>query len=147
MSDAYTQSLLLFAYQRSARQLTDHLRARGHSQIRPKHGAIFGNVDRGGTRASVLARRAGMGKAAMSELIDEVERLGYVVRRPDPSDRRAKLVVPTASGVEVARLVHEFNVRTEARYRRALGAAAYGTLRASLELLAERRDVQPRVRA
>ena len=29
----------------------------------------------------------------MGELVDELESLGYVVRRPDPRDRRAKLIV------------------------------------------------------
>ena len=31
----------------------------------------------------------------MGELVDELEELGYVVRRPDPTDRRAKLIILT----------------------------------------------------
>ena len=146
MVTPYTQSLLLFSYQASARELTDHLHRHGHSGIRPKHGAVFANIDREGTRASVLAQRAGIGKAAMGELIDELERLGYVERRPDPSDRRAKLVVPTATALELTRLVHVFNRRMEARYRRTLGAEAYESLRRSLEALAGSHEVQPRIR-
>jgi DNA-binding MarR family transcriptional regulator len=114
--------------------------------IRPKHGAVFANVDPEGTRASVLARRAGVGRPAMGELIDELQRLGYLERQPDPSDRRAKLVVPTPAAVEVARLVHDFNRRLEARLRRRLGVAAYESLRASLVSLAGRHDAQPRIR-
>ena len=34
------------------------------------------------------------------ELVDELEELGYVVRRPDPTDRRAKLIVLTQRGHE-----------------------------------------------
>ena len=34
----------------------------------------------------------------MGELVDELEDLGYVVRRPDPTDRRAKLIVLTHRG-------------------------------------------------
>jgi DNA-binding MarR family transcriptional regulator len=34
----------------------------------------------------------------MGELVDELEQLGYVVRRPDPTDRRAKLIVLTDKG-------------------------------------------------
>src|SRR5579884_4239839 len=102
-----------------------------HPAISPKHGAVFANLDREGTRPTVLAQRAGMGKAAMGELVDELERLGYVERRPDPHDRRAKLVVPTPAALEVTRLVHAFNRKLEARYRRRLGKQAYDALRRS----------------
>lgn len=145
MASPYTQSLLLYAYQVSARDLTRMLRERGHTAIRPKHGAVFANIDKGGTRASALAERAGIGKAAMGELIDELERRGYVRREPDPSDRRAKLVVPTAAALEVTRLVHEFNEGLEARYRDLLGNQAYESLRSSLEVIAPGGTRQPRI--
>lgn len=146
MSEAYTQSLLLFAYQNSARELTDALHGGGHPAIRPKHGAVFANIERDGIRATDLAQRAGIGKASMGELVDELEQLGYVERRPDASDRRAKLVVPTAAALEVTGLVHQFNRKLEARYRRQLGVRAYESLRASLLLLAGHDEVQPRIR-
>ncbi len=146
MPDAYTQSLLLYAYQASARGLTRHLRENGHPAIRPKHGAVFANIDREGTRATVLAERAGMGKAAMGELIGELERLGYVARQRDPQDRRAKIVLPTATALDVTGLVHDFNRRLEAHYRELLGAQAYAELRAALNLIApEHGGMQPRI--
>ena len=37
---------------------------------------------------------------AMGEVVDELEELGYVRREPDPSDRRAKLVILTQRGRE-----------------------------------------------
>jgi DNA-binding MarR family transcriptional regulator len=39
-----------------------------------------------------------MSSQAMGELVDELESLGYVVRRPDPRDRRAKLNVLARKG-------------------------------------------------
>ena len=146
MGDPYTQSLLLYAYQATARELVRWLRRHGHAAIRPKHGAVFANLDREGTRATVLAERAGIGKAAMGELVDELERLGYVERRPDPEDRRAKLVVPTPAALAVTGLVHAFNKGLEARYRRLLGARAYASLRASLRTIAPEGVMQPRIR-
>lgn len=147
MIGPYTQSLLLYAYQATARELTQSLHRHGHAAIRPKHGAVFANLDRAGTRATVLAQRAGIGKAAMGELVDELERLGYVERRPDPHDRRAKLVRPTPAALEVTRLVHAFNKGLEARYRRLLGARAYEALRASLRKIAPGGGgMQPRIR-
>jgi len=81
----------------------------------------------------------------MGELVDELEQLGYITRQADPTDRRAKLVVPTRAALEVTRLVHEFNQQLERQLRRQLGADAYNSLRRSLELLAGRADAQPRI--
>ena len=146
MDEPYTQSLLLWAYQATAREVTDALHRAGHTAIRPKHGAVFANLDRDGTRASVLAERAGIGRAAMGELIDELERLGYVERRPDPDDRRAKRVVPTAAALDVTGRVHAVNVAIEQRWQALLGARAYRSLRAMLRRLAPEGVQQPRIR-
>lgn len=146
MISPYTQSLLLYAYQTSANALTQVLHQRGHTAIRPKHGAVFANIDEHGTRASTLAERAGMGKAAMGELIDQLEHLGYVRREPDPTDRRAKLVVATDMARQVTQIVHEFNGALEVQYREMLGDQAYETLRASLQVIAPNDDMQPRIR-
>ncbi len=142
-----TQSLLLGAYQQSAKELLDALHAAGHDRIRHKHGAVFANLDAAGTRPSVLAERAGMTRGAMGELIDELERLGYVERTTDPSDRRAKRIVPRDGAREVTEIVVAVNERQERRYRRELGENGYGILRSSLERLAgDRALVQPRIR-
>jgi DNA-binding MarR family transcriptional regulator len=39
-----------------------------------------------------------MTKQSMGELVDHLERRGYVERRPDPRDGRAKIVVFTEKG-------------------------------------------------
>ncbi|MBO0743835.1 MAG: MarR family transcriptional regulator [Candidatus Dormibacteraeota bacterium] len=145
--EAYTQSLLLAAYQQTASELLTTLAGAGHAAIRHKHGAVFANLDPEGTRPSVLADRAGMTRAALGELVDELERLGYVRRQPDPADRRAKLVVPTPAAEEVAVLVHQVNEGIEQRYRRVLGEQRYLSLRKALTTLvpSARSLVQPRM--
>src|SRR5215216_19447 len=66
---------------------------------RAAHSAVFANIDVAtGTRLTVLAQRATMTPQAMGELVDDLERAGYVRRVPDPADRRAKLVVLTDRG-------------------------------------------------
>jgi MarR family len=45
--------------------------------------------DRPGTRLTVLAEAARITKQTAGALVDQLERSGYVVRRPDPTDARA----------------------------------------------------------
>src|SRR4029450_7786321 len=91
------------------------LAERGHSGGRPSHGAVFQYLDDTGTTVSVLAERAQMTKQAMAELVQHLETRGYVVRVPDPSDRRAKLVQPTERGHEVFKIAQELVPEIEAR--------------------------------
>ena len=87
--------------------------ARGHEKVRPAHAAVFQYLDDGGTTVSVLASRAQMTKQAMAELVRHLEAHGYVVRVPDPADRRAKLVTPTDRGLDVFRVAQEMVPRIE----------------------------------
>ncbi len=43
----------------------------------------------------------------MVHAVDELERLGYVTREPDPTDRRAKLVLATPRALEAERVARE----------------------------------------
>ena len=67
---------------------------------KPSHSAVFAQIGPEGSRLTELARGANMSPQAMGELVDELEELGYVIRRPDPRDRRAKLIMLTPRGHE-----------------------------------------------
>jgi DNA-binding MarR family transcriptional regulator len=45
-----------------------------------------------------IAEQTGVDRTVLTYLIDDLERLGLVVRRPDPADRRSRLVVATEDG-------------------------------------------------
>lgn len=72
----------------------------GHGHTRLPHVNLTRHLDLEGTRITELARRARMTNAAMTELIDQCEALGLVVRELDASDRRARTVHFTAAGRE-----------------------------------------------
>jgi DNA-binding MarR family transcriptional regulator len=76
------------------------LRARGHTSLQPSHQVVFASLGRTGTRLTDLARRASMTKQAMGQIVDDLERLGYVERTPDPDDGRAKIVRFTPAGLD-----------------------------------------------
>lgn len=94
---ANTVALLGHAYSLLGFQIVDGVVGAGYPQ-KPAHSAVFAQIDPEGSRLTNLARRANMSPQAMGELVDELEQLGYVVRRPDPTDRRAKLIVLTTKG-------------------------------------------------
>jgi DNA-binding MarR family transcriptional regulator len=78
-------------------EIARRLSAAGFADIRPAHGKVFEQM--GPTRTvSEMAARAQVTKQSMGELIAELEDLGYVERQASPSDRRAKVVRPTANG-------------------------------------------------
>ena len=108
---------------------------RGHPEIRPAHGNVMQFLDDGGTRVSVLAERAQMTKQSMAELVAHLERLGYVERVPDPSDRRAKLVRATRRGKQLYAIAREVVAEIEAEWTRRLGKAKMRRLRELLEEL------------
>jgi DNA-binding MarR family transcriptional regulator len=92
-----TADLLGRAWSRLGHQIVTGVIAAGYP-LRPAHSGVFAHIDLDGTRLTELANRANITPQAMGELVDELERLGYVRRVPDPSDRRAKLIVPTEIG-------------------------------------------------
>jgi DNA-binding MarR family transcriptional regulator len=70
----------------------------GYGDIREPHYQIFGNIRMGGIRLTELADRAQLSLAAASELVNDLVDMGYLARRPDPSDGRAKLIDLTKRG-------------------------------------------------
>jgi DNA-binding MarR family transcriptional regulator len=73
---------------------------RGYPDLREPHLQIFGNLGVDGVRLTDLAARAQLSLAATSELVDDLQKLGYLQRQPDPADGRAKLIYPTPHGVQ-----------------------------------------------
>ena len=111
------------------------LTERGHPEVRSAHGAVFQHLDDTGTTVSVLAERAQMTKQAMAELVGHLEKHGYVTRVTDPNDRRAKLVTPTARGLEVITIAQDLVPELEQRVASLLGADRAAALRQDLEAI------------
>jgi DNA-binding MarR family transcriptional regulator len=111
------------------------LAERGHGLVRTSHGAVFQYLDDDGTTVSLLAERAQITKQAMAELVRHLEQHGYVIRIPDPADRRAKLVHPTDRGHEVIAIAQDLVPEIENRVREILGAERVHSLREDLEAI------------
>ncbi len=102
--------------------------AHGYADMRQPHLHIFGNVGVDGVRLTELAARAQLSLATTSELISELQQLGYLERRPDPHDRRAKLIFPTRRGRQALDDAGDRVADIEQHWRELLGADRFDAM-------------------
>jgi DNA-binding MarR family transcriptional regulator len=130
--DHHIGRLFLQAHRAYSAHAVELLRTRGYDQLGAAHAAILPHIDLEGTRATVIAERAGMTKQGAGHVIDDLERQGLVTRAPDPADRRAALVQFTDAGWEYLRAAHDLKVEIESEYANLVGRDAFETLCADL---------------
>lgn len=129
-----TIAMLGRAYSLLGFQIVDGVVGAGFPQ-KPSHSAVFAQISPEGNRLSELARGANMTPQAMGELVDELEELGYVERRPDPTDRRAKLIVLNPRGHECIAAGIATIQGIEQRIDQILGVKGHAELRRLLTTL------------
>ena len=121
----------LFVQQLAAEELARH----GFDDLRPALLAVGQHVSADGTRITELAERAWLSKATVVHAVDELERLGYVRRAPDPADGRAKLVLPTARALAAEQVVRNFAVEIRDAWAAVIGEKEMAALEAGLRRL------------
>ncbi|GAA4879828.1 MarR family winged helix-turn-helix transcriptional regulator [Actinomycetospora straminea] len=137
--DLNTGVLLYLPYRAMETRVFEELAAAGFD-FTPSQARVFQRIAPDGSRLSDLARQAGITKQSTAFLVDQLERLGYVDRVPDPDDGRARLVRITERGhrsVEASRAVV---ARVEAEWEAHLGARRMAQLRRILTDLREITD-------
>jgi DNA-binding MarR family transcriptional regulator len=98
----------LAVHHRMHRAVNDQMSKCGLSMARTK--VLMRLREQGPTRQSVLAADLGLSPHSITDIVDALERLGLAERRPDATDRRAKLVAITDAGessLDVARSTRE----------------------------------------
>jgi DNA-binding MarR family transcriptional regulator len=108
----------------------------GFGDLRPSHGNVLDPLSSSdGLRQRELAERAGMTAQSVGELIDDLEKLGYVERRPDPTDRRAKRVHLTERGRAARDVAGAAVWSGESRLQELLGVEEYEGLRRNIRTI------------
>ena len=102
-------------------ELFERLVAAGLTEARVSHTHVTAYIKADGSRLTELAAQARMTLPAMSELVDDLQRLGIVERRPDSRDRRAKLICLTEAGWEAMRTARRVIAEIEADYAARVG--------------------------
>ena len=109
---------------------------------------MFRTLADGPTTISRLAERLEITKQGASQIADDMVRRGYVERRPDPSDARARLLHLTARGQSALAAARRFHQNYERRLRKRLGNETIDALRDALtEMAGEAQISTPHFRA
>ena len=106
---------------------------RGHLEIKYSHNAVFATLAEAGSRATDMADRAGITRQSMGEIIREMVALGILEMKPDPDDRRAKLVTFTEQGLAHARDGYGHIIDLEKAFAEEFGSEDYARLLSMLE--------------
>ena len=110
-------------------------RAAGFDDLRPAHGTVAQHIGDEGMRITELAERAQLTKATVVYIVNDLERLGYVERRPDPRDGRAKIVRATDRGRAAQQAARRTMLRVQREWAEHVGGADWDALVATLERL------------
>jgi DNA-binding MarR family transcriptional regulator len=125
-------ALLRTPWEAVHRHMLDLLHERGFDDLDAAHLNVFQYPGPDGARPSELAARLRISKQALNYLLRELERLEYVERRPDPSDRRSKRVAVTPRGASAIGVIREAVAEMETAWAHQLGPDSFDQLRGLL---------------
>jgi DNA-binding MarR family transcriptional regulator len=136
MDDNLGEAELVFklglAFQLLLSEFNARLAEAGYTDLRPIHGLAFQALGPEGATGSELAQRLGVTKQAAGQIIDHLEKGGYVERRPHPAGGRRKLVALTPAGAAHLRTAGHLLHRLEAEIGERIGSPELADLHAGL---------------
>ena len=135
-----TGLLLYIPYRAMENKVFAAVAAAGFDDMTVARGRVFQRIGPAGTRLTDLAEQAQVTKQAAGALVDELERAGYVTRRPDPTDNRARLVCIAERGRAAIEVASKVVAEVEAEWTRHVGVQRMERLRETLMKLREITD-------
>jgi DNA-binding MarR family transcriptional regulator len=107
--------LLGLAFRAFVDEMHADLAARGFDDLGRSYGYVFRMLGDGDRSLSELAALLGMTLPGAGKIVDEMERRGYVERRPDQVDRRVKHIALSRRGRDALAAARAFHRRFEER--------------------------------
>jgi DNA-binding MarR family transcriptional regulator len=135
-------ALLHAAWAAARARISAGLMDAGFTDLLPAHLMVLQYPGPDGERPSTLARRAGMSKQAMNQLLGSLEQMGYIERVQDERDGRARIVRVTERGALAITTIRGILEELEREWAVALGVARFAELKSILETL---RQLSPSV--
>ena len=107
----------------------------GFDDLVPAHLVVLRWPGPQGRRPSEIAAHSGMSKQAMNYLLGQLESLGYLSRRPDPTDQRGRLVHLTPRGTAAGATMRATVEQVEHEWSALIGTKDINQLRTLLQRL------------
>jgi len=130
-------ALLRMPWEAVQRRMLELLHERGFDDLDAAHLNVFQYPGPQGARPSELAAQLRISKQALNYLLGELERLGYLERRPDPDDLRSKRIVLTPRGTSAILVIRDAVAEMETAWSERLGPKRFAQLRRLLVELDE----------
>jgi DNA-binding MarR family transcriptional regulator len=132
---------------RLASQLVDGIQSglarQGFDDVRPAHGFTFVRISAGGATTARVAEHLGVTKQAAAQLVAYLVEHGYIERRSDPADARARLLVLTDRGRACTAAAEQAAAETVANWQSRLTPPAFEQLKEALGELADPGQLRP----
>lgn len=105
----------------------------GYDDLNPAHIGLFRHPTLDGRRLTDISEQMQITKQSVHELVGHLETCGYLVRVPDPADRRARIVQLTARGRGLETVIRAQARGAEERIAGILGPRRFAALQQALE--------------
>jgi len=112
------------------------LKELGH-EVRPAQLQVIQQICLSGGRVSAVVSKLHMSKQAVGQIVDGLERAGWVRRLPDPSDARARRIEYTPEGCRLVADIIAVTERVELRWKARIGPKDFRNLKKTLTALTE----------
>jgi DNA-binding MarR family transcriptional regulator len=109
----------------------------GYDDVNPAHVSLFRYPGLDGCRLTDVAQRMQITKQSVHELIGHLEERGYLVREPDPTNRRARLVRLTDKGWGLQNTIKAQALDAERQCAAILGPRRFAEVKKALAVLVE----------
>lgn len=140
MSEPWVGVLFFIAHRHAETTIHRGLAEAGFDDFTLPQARLLARIDASGSRITQLAESAQVTKQTAGYLVDQLERLGYVERVADPSDARARLVVPAARARAATKVARRIERELEAEWTAHLGVERMRALRETMASLREITD-------
>ena len=110
-------------------RMLDRLHEHGFTDLEAAHLIVLQYPGPQGTKPSELASRLRISKQALNYQLGQLERLGYLERRPDSDDLRSKRIVLTRRAESAVPVLRDAVAEIENDWARQLGPERFAQLR------------------
>ena len=125
-------ALLRMPWEAVQRRMLERLHERGFADFDAAYLNVFQYPGPQGAKPSELAARLRISKQALNHLLGQLERRGYLERRPDPDDLRSKRVAVTPRGGAAIGVIRDAVAEIETAWAEQLGPERFAQLRTLL---------------